>query len=199
MASEIYKSTYEQTNLHTHTRKEKRKRKQGKWEKAKWDCTHQVEMWNFTLFEPFAGEYDSLCDPINSIKYVVFIDYKHLLCALLKNTNGFTSSPSTYLDVSSVSESVHQIDPVCECQCLQMSQPNVVVRLYICACVRVCVCAWMEIHVANGYDDTASDIALVPAHQKKKREKKSYPPNEKNNSNNSNTEWQKQWMRCHWI
>lgn len=81
------------------------------------------------------------CDPINSIKYVVFIDYKHLLCVLLKNTNDFTSSPSTYLDVSSVSESVHQIDPVYECQCLQMSQPNVVSRCtYVRACVRVYLC-----------------------------------------------------------
>lgn len=62
-------------------------------------------------------------DPINSIKDVVFIDYKHLLC-VVKSTNGFTSSPSTYLD---------------EFECEHQYPPS----KWVCVYVSVFVMMWM--------------------------------------------------------
>lgn len=83
----------------------------------------------FRVVDSLSGPVTIHCDLINSIEYVVFIDYKHLLCAV-ENMNGFASSPSTYLNVRS---SVWEFVSVCMFESAS-------------ACGKC-------------YDDTASDIA----------------------------------------
>lgn len=65
-----------------------------------WSQRFCIFSFSFRVVDSLSGPLTIHCDLINSIKYVVFIDYKHLLCTV-ENMNGFTSSPSTYLNVLS--------------------------------------------------------------------------------------------------
>lgn len=121
-----------------------------------------------------------ICDPINSIKYVVFIDYKHLLCvcvcarALSKTherlyfqpidlSRRFKCEPRHwYMSISL---------PVCtvyECLCLQMSyQPNAVV----CCYVRKWKFMWQMGTATTTIHGIRDDIAGAKAHLNEWRKK----------------------------